>query len=158
MYLQDPQIMKQYLRQHSHLLLHKRVLYGQVSPSKEDMNGLQLVITQSYQKKALQGCHDDIRHMGLQQVLDLLWDQFYWPRMTKDAELHIVRYDQCIHFKSRPQKTVMELVQLDYLKIEVTEGGKEVHVLVIIDHFTQCAQALVTSLLTDKCTAQALWD
>ena len=90
-YSWDPQITKQYLRQCSHLVLHRGVLYRWVTPSKEDQNALQLVIPQSYQKKALQGCHDDIRHMELEQILDLLLDQFYWPGMTKDAELHIAR-------------------------------------------------------------------
>ena len=74
MYSQDPQTAKQYLWQHSHLVLCKGVLYRRVTPSKEDWNALQLVIPQSYQKKALQGCHDDIGCMGLEQMLDLLWD------------------------------------------------------------------------------------
>ena len=30
----------------------------------------------------------------------------------------------------------MELVHMDYLTIEATEGGKDVHNLVITDHFT----------------------
>ena len=74
--------------------------------------------------------------------------------------------DWCIHFKCRPQKAVMEniqathllqLIHLDYVTIKVTEGGKDVHMLVIADHFMQYMQALVTSLQTAKCTAQALW-
>ena len=72
LYSQDSQIMKQYLRQCSHLVLWKMVLYRWVTPSKEDQNALQLVIPQNYQKKALQGCHDDIGHMGLEQMLGLL--------------------------------------------------------------------------------------
>ena len=40
--------------------------------------------------------------------------------------------------------------------IRVTEDGKDVHVLVIRDHFMWYMQALVTSLETAKCTAQAL--
>ena len=59
-YPQDPQNTKQYLRQCSHLVLCEWVLYRQVTPSREDQNALQLVIPQNYQKKALQGCHDDI--------------------------------------------------------------------------------------------------
>ena len=64
--------------------------------------------------------------------------------MTKDAELHIVRCDQCICFKSRPQKLAIEniqathppqLVHLDYLTIEVTKEGKDVHILIIMDPF-----------------------
>ena len=52
----------------------------------------------------------------------------------------------------------MELVHMDYLTIEATEGGKDVHILVITDHFTRYAQAIVTSLQTAKWTAQNLWD
>ena len=29
----------------------------------------------------------------------------------------------------------MELVHMDYLTIETTEGGKDIHILVITDHF-----------------------
>ena len=52
----------------------------------------------------------------------------------------------------------MELLHMDYMTIEATEGGKDIHILVITDHFTRYAQAVVTSLQTAKCTAQNLWD
>ena len=52
----------------------------------------------------------------------------------------------------------MELVHMDYLIIEATEGGKDIHILVITDHFTRYVQAIVTSLQTAKCTAQNVWD
>ena len=47
---------------------------------------------------------------------------------------------------------------MDYLTIEATEGGKDIHILVITDHFTRYTQAIVTSSQTAKCTAQNLWD
>ena len=52
----------------------------------------------------------------------------------------------------------MELVHMDYLTNEANEGCKDVYNLVITDHFTRYAQAIVTSLQTAKCTAQNLWD
>ena len=52
----------------------------------------------------------------------------------------------------------MELVHMDYLTIEANEGGKDVHILVITDHFTHYVQTIVTSSQTAKCTAQNLWD
>ena len=52
----------------------------------------------------------------------------------------------------------MELVHMDYLMIEANEGGKDVHILVITDHFTWYAQAIITSSQTVKCAAQNLWD
>ena len=38
------------------------------------------------------------------------------------------------------------------------EGGKDVHMLIITDHFILYAQALVTSLQIADCIARALWD
>ena len=52
----------------------------------------------------------------------------------------------------------MELVHMDYLTIEATEGGKDVHILVITDHFTWYVQAIVTSSQRAKCTGQNIWD
>ena len=61
-------------------------------------------------------------------------------------------------WKMLMQHIPMELVHMDYLTIEAMEGGKDIHILVIPDHFTRYAQANVTSLQTGKCTAQNLWD
>ena len=52
----------------------------------------------------------------------------------------------------------MELEHMDYLMIEANEGGKDVHTLVITDHFTWYVPAIVTSSQTVKCTSQNLWD
>ena len=48
----------------------------------------------------------------------------------------------------------MESVHMDYLTIEGTEGGKDVHILVITDHSIWYAQTIVISSQTAKCTAQ----
>ena len=52
----------------------------------------------------------------------------------------------------------MELVYIDYLTIKANEGGKDVHILVITDHFTRYgyAQAIVTSSQRAKCTTRNL--
>ena len=50
----------------------------------------------------------------------------------------------------------LQLVHLDYLTINMTDGEKDVDMLVITDHFMRYAQALVTSSQTAKCTPQAL--
>ena len=61
-------------------------------------------------------------------------------------------------WKMLMQHIPMELVHMDYLTIEANEGGKDVHILVITDHFTRYAQAIVTGSQTANCTAQNLWD
>ena len=62
----------------------------------------------------------------------------------KDTEFHIAKCKQCIQFKGKPQIAEMENIQaiyplqslhLDYLTIEMTQGGKDIHVLIITVHY-----------------------
>ena len=80
---------------------------------------------------------------------------------------HIKQCKRCLRFKAVPDEAPlenvdatypMELVYIDYLTIEANEGGKDVHILVITDHFTWYTQAIVTSSQTAKWTSQNLWD
>ena len=79
-------------------------------------------------------------------MMGLLRDQFHWPRMLNDTTKHIKQCERCLKFKELPEKAPMEnidatypmeLVHMDYLTIEVNEGDRDVHILVITDHFTQ---------------------
>ena len=65
--------------------------------------------------------------------------------MTEDTHRHIRQCERCLRFKALPNKAPMEnvdttypmeLVHMDYLTVEVNEGGKDVHILVITGHFT----------------------
>ena len=132
-----------------------------------DWKTMQLVLSTTLRIQALKGCHDALGHLGIERTLDLLRDQFYWPRMAEDMTRHIQQCKRCSCFKASPDRQPrenvnatypMELVHMDYLTIEATEGGKDDHILVITNHFTRYAQTIVTSLQTVKCTAQNLWD
>ena len=128
---------------------------------------MQLVLPESFRKQALQGCHDDLGHLGIEWTIDLLRDHFYWPAMMEDMTKHIKQCERCLRFKAVPGKLPiknvdatfpMELVHMNYLMIKANEGDKDVHILVITNHFTWYAQAIATSSQTAKCTAQNLWD
>ena len=132
-----------------------------------DRNTSQLVLPESYRKQALQGCHDDLHQLRIERTIDLLRDQFYWPGMMEETVRHIKQCERCLGFNALPNKAPMEnvdatypmeLVHMDYLTIEANEGHKDVHILVITDHFTRYVQAIVTSSQTAKYTAQNLWD
>ena len=83
--------------------------------------------------------------------------------MMEDTVRHIRQCGRCLRLKALPDKAPMEnvdvtypmeLVHMDYLTIEANKGGKDVHILVITDHFIQYAQATVTSSQAAKCTAK----
>ena len=77
--------------------------------------------------------------------------------MMEDMTRHIKQCERCLRFKALPDKAPMEnvdatypmeWVHMDYLTIEANEGGKDVHGLVITNHFMWYAQAIVTSSQT----------
>ena len=87
--------------------------------------------------------------------------------MMKYITRHIKQCKRCLIFKAVPDKAPMEnvdatypmeWVHIYYLTIEANEGGKDIHILMITDHFTQYAHTIITSSQTAKCTAQNLWD
>ena len=95
-----------------------------------DRNTMQLVLPGSYRKQALQGCHDALGNLGIERTIDLLRDQFYWPRMMKDAVRHIRQCERCLRFEALPDKAPMEnvdatypmeLVHMDYLMKQMRE-------------------------------------
>ena len=76
---------------------------------------------------------------------DLLRDFFYWPECLT-IQLNISNsvkdvYTLRPYLKKAPMENIdatypMELVHMDYLTIGASEGGRDVHILVIADHFT----------------------
>ena len=132
-----------------------------------DRKTMQLVLPEAFRKQALQGCHDDLSHLGMEWTIDLLRDHFHWPGMIKNMTRHIRQCERCLRLGALPEKASMEnidaaypmeLVHMNYLTIEANEGGKDVHILVITDHFTHYTHAIVTSSQTAKCTAKNLKD
>ena len=144
----DNNEMKQFIRQCSRLFMRNGVLYLK-SEVKEvnypDRSTMQLVLPETFRKQALQSCHDDLGHLRIEWMIDLLRDHFCWPRMLKDTTKHTKQCERCLKFKALPEKApmenidatyLMELVHMDYLTIEANQGGKDVHIVVITDHFT----------------------
>ena len=85
--------------------------------------------------------------------------------MLTDMAKHVKHCERCL--KALLEKALienidatylMELVHMDYLTVEANEGGKDINILVITDHSSCYAQAIVTSLQMAKYTAQNLWD
>ena len=68
------------------ILYHKNEIQEVDQP---DRNTMQLVLPESLRKQALHGCHDGLGHLGIEWTIDLLRDQFYWPRIMKDMIRHI---------------------------------------------------------------------
>ena len=162
----DPPGLNQFLHEWNHLLLWKDVLYRRARPRELEETLFQLVLPATHREVALRGCHDEVGHLGLDYMLDLMCDWFFWPHMAAQTKEHIGQCHPCLTFKAKQPKAPLEntmathpleFVHLDYLCLEPGKGLEE-NVLVVTDHFTWYAQAYVTWTQTAQTTTKTLWD
>ena len=132
-------------------------MYVNMTPKGETEGVLAFIIPMGERRLALNGVHHDAGHQGQQRTLDLTQERFWWPMMAEDC-CAIVRGCPCCQvFEGEVPKAPLcpirvyaplELVHLDYTSIESTmELNKPPmvkNVLVMTDHFTRYALAVVT--------------
>ena len=137
-------------------------LYRQARSGESEETLFQLVMPATKREVALKGCHDEVGHLGLECILDLMHVQFFWPCMAAQAKKHIGKCHPCLAFKAKqpiyPLENIMakyplDLVHLDYLCLEPGKGLEE-NILVVTNHFTRYAQAYVTRTQTTQTTAK----
>ena len=121
------QEVKQYLKHKGQLCLNEGVLYWCRSQMQRDHNELQLVVLPNYRMEAIHGAHNDVGHLGLEQMLDILCNRFYWPNIEANATCHVHTWEQCLRFMSKQDKAELylllatyplELVHMDFLTME----------------------------------------
>ena len=97
-----PSELKALIRNKTQLILKHGVIYKR---SRVDARTKHLlVVPQSYRQRAMEGCHDQVGHMGQYRVLDLLRDRFYWPGMHADVVSYINSCPRCLRRKSQQDK------------------------------------------------------
>ena len=163
----DTELMKQMLKHRQQYVLRNNLVFRRVKSTKEGPPTMQFLLPPKFRERALEACHDDIGHLGLERCVDLLRDRFFWVSMAADMEKKIKNCERCLKFKATPQKSPLcpllvthpfELVHMDYLKIESNRSDQDVHILIVTDHFTRFAQAFITPNETARVVARTLWD
>ena len=71
----------QFLHECNHLFLKQGVLYRQARPRESEETLFQLFLPAAQREVALKGCHDQVGHLGLEHMLNLMHNRFYWPCM-----------------------------------------------------------------------------
>ena len=81
--------LEHFVRQAARLKHCKGVPSQRISQTRQDYSNVQLVLLKKYHLQALKGCHDELGHLGLECMLDLSTDQFYWLNMQVIAKHHV---------------------------------------------------------------------
>ena len=162
----DPSKLHQFLWEHNHLRLRQGILYRSILPKGLQKAQFQLVLPAMYWETTLRGCHDEVGHLGLEHMLNLMCDHFFWPGMATQAKEHIERWHQCSIFEEKQQQAPkenivathpLELVHIDYLCLEPGKD-KEENVLAVMDHFTHYTLAYINQFQITQTMTKALWD
>ena len=147
------------------------MLYLRTTPSRSQEDVLVFVMPTHKRRAAIDGCHRFAGHQGHDRMVSLIKEHFWWPSMIQDTMNSVRNCARCVQFEARVQKPhlcpiictePMDLVDIDYVKMEVTVGVKEKpvvkDVLVVEDHFTCYIQAYVTKNHTARTTAHVLYN
>ena len=73
----DSPELNQYRREQNNLVQQKGILYRQARPRESEETLLQLVLPTAQREVALRGCHDEVGHLGLECMFDLMCDRFF---------------------------------------------------------------------------------
>ena len=160
----DVNIMK---RKKGRYILRNGLLYKKCVSNNRETGYLQFVLPRPFRKQALEACHDEVGHLSIERTTSLIKDRFYWPGMEDDIEEYVKTCPRCLKFKAILERAELniidvtrplELVHIDFLTIEAPKKDKDVHILVVTDHFTRYAQAFVTRSQTVPVVANTLWE
>ena len=164
---------KQLFKQRKHLVIEHGLLYRKLNQKGIGQPISQFVLPVRFRKRALEACHDEFGHQGMDKTTLLLQKSFFWNNLVHETREHIRNCSRCLSFKT-PEETAnierieclypLEMIHLDFLSIGqagVDEAGrkkKPINVLVVTDHFTRFSQAYVTTNQTAAEIAHKLWD
>ena len=146
----DPDDLKCMLRSRKDFYLDTHLLYRKAFFKNSNKIVNQFVMPQQFRKRTVLTCHEDYGHLGMDRVLILLQERFYWPKMSDDVRKCIRTCEHCVHFKQVPEHDEMypisasyplELIHLDFLTI----GGKR-------DHMRNVLVSLITLLIMRNVT------
>ena len=70
----DPPRFSQFLWEQNHLLLNQGILYRWARPRESEETLFQVVLPATHREVALKGYHDEVGHLGLEHMLDLMCD------------------------------------------------------------------------------------
>ena len=128
----------------------------------------QIVLPKEFHQTVYVELHEKLAHLGVEKVLDLAQQRFYWPRMASDIKNYIQKKCRCVANKDpgRHERAPLvpieatypfEMVSIDYMSLDKCRGGFR-YAMVVTDHFTRFAQIYATRNKSTKAAADKLFN
>ena len=162
---------KMFFHIHNSLILNKGLMYMSTTPKGETEGVLAFAIPVGQCHMVLNSAHHDAGHQGQQRTLDLTQERFWWPMMAEDCPVIMRGCPCCQAFEGEVPRAPLcliwvyaplELVHLNYTSIETTmELNKPLmvkNILVMMDHFTRYALAVVMKDQTAKTVTKVFYE
>ena len=108
-------------------------------------------------------------HLGSGRTVELIKENFYWPKMTEDVNHFVTKLCACVKSKKpnityeAPMKSIissspLQLIGIDFLHLDPSSGGYE-YLLVITDYFTiRFFQVYPTTSKSARTAAEKLYN
>ena len=160
-----------YAARQKEFTLQDNLLYLQVTPTNSWDTAPVFVVSTADRQATIDGCHRSVGHQGHDRTLNLMKERFWWPGMSQALLKAVANCGRCIQYEAKGQLPLMqpiictepmELVHIDYVRMEVTVATDKKPVvrnmLVVVDHFTCYVQVFVTKNHTARTTAWVLYN
>ena len=101
----DPSDLKGFVRLRKDLFVENGLLYRKAYFKATNKQVHQFVMPTQFRKRTVTVCHEDYGHLGMDRVLVLLQERYFWPKMSDDVRKYIRQCDRCMRFKKRKEQT-----------------------------------------------------
>ena len=112
--------------------------------------------------------HEKMGHLGVEKVVDLAQQRFYWPKMAADIQHYVRNKCRCIaakkpNVKERAPLTPIQaqypfqMISVDFTELEKCKGNYR-YGMVVIDHFTRFSQFYATRKKSARAAADKLFN
>ena len=146
---------KQNQHEHTRKTLHNVKQKVNIKQEQQKTSPDQVVWPEALRHLIYQWFHMDMGHLGVSRVVQLCRSRVFWPKMTSDIEEFISQRCQCIvqkrpgrhqeaELQSISTSAPLELITVDFLKLERGVGGYQ-YILLVVDHFTRYVQGYATT-------------
>jgi transposase InsO family protein len=135
---------------------------------RKTLKYLQIVLPSDFHQVVYKELHEKMGHLGVEKVVDLAQQRFYWPKMAEDIKHHIRSKCRCVaakkpNVKERAPLNPIEaqypfqMISVDFTELQKCKGNYR-YGLVVIDHFTRFSQFYATRNKSARAAADKLFN